>query len=242
MSPTQLFRLALPPVIMVALCAATARAIGGDPMLGAELGLAAVVGVWMTLFAIRIRSAIAAQRQLEQVAMPIRVGRRDVRLLAMRRTPEAFVAGPFQPAIFVSPALIDKLDVEEMEAVLLHEEHHRRTRAPLRGLALASWSRLMGRVPVVRSWIERRLAHLEVEADQYALSAGASSAALASALIKCDRSPSPLGVGYASAGDLRLRRLLDAGEAADGPAGTPIEWLAPAVLAFALGACHFFLG
>lgn len=60
MSPTQLLSLGLAPMVMVALCAVTARAIGGDPMLGAELGLAVVVGVWLTLLARRIRPAIAS--------------------------------------------------------------------------------------------------------------------------------------------------------------------------------------
>lgn len=242
MSPTQLLPLGLAPMVMVALCAATTRAIGGDPMLGAELGLAVVVGVWLTLLARRIRPAIASQRHLEQVATPIRLGHRDVRLLDSRRAPEAFVAGPLQPAIFVSRALLEVLDGEELDAVLLHEEHHRRTRAPLRGLALACWSRLVGGLPALRRWIERRLAHLEIEADRYALSAGASSAAMASALIKCDRSASPMGIGFASAADLRLRRLVDGGATTDGPAAAPIEWLAPVLLAFALAVCHFFLG
>ena len=242
MSPSQLLQLALPPIVMVALCAATARAVGGDPMLGAELGLAAVVGVWLGLLVRLIRPAIASQRLLERAATPIRLGRREVQLLDSRPAPEAFVAGPLHPRIFVSQALLDVLDADELHAVLLHEEHHRRTRAPLRGLALACWSRLVGGVPAIRRWIERRVAHLEIEADRHALAAGASSAAIASALIKCDRSASPLGIGFASVADLRLRRLVGEDELADDPASVPMEWLAPLVVALGLGVCHLFLG
>ena len=65
MRATHLLPLALAPMVTVALCAAAARAIGGDPMLGAELGVAAVVGAWLTLLARRTGPAIAGQRQLE---------------------------------------------------------------------------------------------------------------------------------------------------------------------------------
>lgn len=242
MNFTRVLRFVLPSAVMIALCAATARALGGDPMLGAELGLAALIGVWLTLLLTLIRPAIVGQRQLEQLATPIRLGHRDLRLLDSGRAPEAFVMGPLQPAIFVSGALLDALDADELNAVLLHEEHHRRTRAPLRELALASWLRLVGGLPAIGDWIERRVAHLEIEADRYALAAGASSGTLASALIKCDRSASLKGMGFASAADLRLRRLVDGGGTTNGPAATPIEWLAPVMLAAGLAACHLFLG
>lgn len=242
MRPAHLLPLAVAPIVLVTLCASVARATGGDPMLAAELGLAAVVLAWLVILARRTGPAIAAQRRLEQVARPIRLLGRDVRLLHARHVPAAFVAGPIRPVIFVSVALLDVLDLEEMEAVLLHEEHHRRTRAPLRALALGCWSRLLGGLPPVGRWIECRVTQLEIEADRYALAGGASSAAMASALIKCDRSTSPLGVGFASAADVRLRGLLDAGTRHDGPAAAPIEWLAPAVLAIGLAVCHLFPG
>lgn len=242
MNLTQALPFVLPPAVGVALCAAAARAIGGDPLLGAELGLTVVIGVWLTLLLTRIRPAIVGQRQFEQLATPIRLGHRDLRLLDSGRAPEAFVIGPFRPAIFVSSALLEVLDADELSAVLLHEEHHRRTRAPLRELALASWLRLVGGLPAIGGWIERRVAHLEIEADRYALAAGASSATLASALIKCDRSASLEGMGFSSAADLRLRRLVDGGGATNGPAAAPIEWLAPVLLAVGLAACHLFLG
>lgn len=234
--------MAVVPVSTVALCAAAARAAGGDPLLGAEAGLAVVIGLWLTLLMTRAVPAVAGQRELERLATLIRLREHEVRLLHAPCAPAAFVVGPLRPAIFVSRTLLDVLDAAELDAVLLHEEHHRRTLAPLRGLALVSWSRLVGGLPAVGRWIERRLAHLEIEADRHALAAGASPAAMASALIKCERSATPLGIGFASTADLRLRLLLEAGPAADGPAAVPIEWLAPALLALGLAACHLFLG
>ncbi|MDQ2941450.1 MAG: hypothetical protein M3R05_04585, partial [Chloroflexota bacterium] len=60
--------LAFAPIAMVALCAAAARAIGGDPMLAAELGLALLIGVWLTLLVKRAGAAVSGQRQLERGA------------------------------------------------------------------------------------------------------------------------------------------------------------------------------
>ncbi len=242
MHPIHLLPLAVAPMVTVALCAAAARAIGGDPMLGAELGVAAIVGGWLMLLAKGTGPAIAGQRQLERVARPIHLHGRHVHVLDARRAPEAFVAGPIRPAIFVSNALLHVLDAEELQAVLLHEEYHRRTRAPLRGLALLCWSRLLGWLPAIKHWIERRVGQLEIEADRYALAAGASSASIASALLKCDRSTSALGIGFSTVAELRLRRLLDVGLPDDGSAAAPIEWLAPVALAVGLAVCHLFVG
>lgn len=244
MSRTQVVPLVAPPAVMVALCAAVARAIGGDPMLGAELAFGGVIGVWLIFLLGRIQPARVGQLRLEQAATRVRLGYRDIRLLHadLAPAPEAFVAGPFRPAIFVSGALLEVLDAAELEAVLLHEEHHRRTLAPLREMALACWLRLVGGLPAIVEWIERRMAHLEIEADRYALAAGASSAALASALIKCDRSAPLEGMAFSSAADLRLRRLVDDGGVTNDPAAVPIEWVAPVLLAMGLAACHLFLG
>jgi Zn-dependent protease with chaperone function len=211
-------------------------------MLGAELVLAAIIGAWISLLGRRLRPAIAAQRELERLTTPVSLDKCTVRVLASRDVTEAFVAGPLQPLIFVSRGLLDDLDPDELDAVLLHEEHHRRTRAPLREMALASWSRLVGGLPWIRRWIERRIAYLEIDADRYALRAGASRAAIASALIKVDRSDSFAGIGFAPAANLRLRWLVGGALTTDDHAAIPMEWLAPAVLGVGLGVCHVFLG
>src|SRR5260370_23441440 len=44
----------------------------------------------------------------------------------------AFCAGALHPAVFVTPALIDRLGAPELDAVLLHERHHANHRGPLR--------------------------------------------------------------------------------------------------------------
>ena len=237
----QLLFVGLVPLFIIAACAATARAIGGDPMLGAELGVIALTVGWLALLAKSVRAAVEGQRKLQRRTHRIDVRGRELRVLEAWRPSEAFVLGPLRPEIFVSRSLLETLDAEELEAVILHEEHHQRTRAPLRTLALAAWMRIIGLIPVLERWIERRLAQLEIDADRYALAGGATRAAIASALVKCDMSAARIGLGYASAADVRLRQLV--GDSKQGDlASTPLEWLVPAALSFGLAACHLFLG
>jgi Zn-dependent protease with chaperone function len=224
---------------IVMVCAAAAQTIGGDPMLGAELGLASLTAAWAGVLVTRAGPALAGQRELERSARRLRVHDHDVRLIGGRRT-EAFVAGPVRPAIYVTAPLLDVLDASELQAVLLHEEHHRRQRDPLRSLALTSWGRFLGWLPGAERWIERRLAHLEIAADQYALRNGASRAALASALLKCDRSSSVSAMGFSAAAEMRLHRLVSGTTSHE--ASAPMEWLGPVTLGVAVVACHLFLG
>lgn len=231
----------LAPFLIVAACAGAARAIGGDPMLGAELGVIAMTAGWLALVSKSVSVGLAGQREMQRWTRPTRMRGRVLRVMDAYRSNEAFVLGPLRPEIFVSRPLLETLDAEELEAVLLHEEHHQRTLAPLRTLALTSWMRMVGVVPVLVRWIERRLDQLEIDADRYALAGGASPATIASALVKCDRTAGSAGIGYASAADVRLRQLL--GDQPRGDlASTPIEWLAPAVLALGIVLCHLFLG
>lgn len=231
----------LAPFVFVAACAAAARAMGGDPMLGAELGIFGLTAVWLTLLSKAVSAGLASQREMQRCTRPTRLRGRMLRVMEGYRSNEAFVLGPLRPEIFVSRALLETLDADELEAVLLHEEHHQRTLAPLRTLALTSWMRMVGAVPVLVRWMERRLEQLEVDADRYALAGGASPASIASALVKCDRTAAPAGVGYAAAAEVRLMQLLG-----DHPRGnlasTPIEWVAPVVLSLGIALCHVLLG
>lgn len=240
MTVALLSALATAPLVLIALCAAAVGVTGGDPMLGAEIALAVVTGAWLVILVRRLAPALTDQRRLERASRPARLGDPQVRVVASSGAPQAFVLGPFRPTVFVSDSLFETLEPDEVAAVLLHEEHHRRTRAPLRGLALASWAELIGRLPPIGDWIDRRLAHLEVEADRYAMASGVSSAAVASALVKCDRSGFTAAMRFSSAADVRLRSLVH-GTSHGGIAATPIEWLTPVVAVVSVVACHLFI-
>lgn len=237
----QLLVVGITPLLIVAACAATARAIGGDPLLGAELGVVGLTAGWLALLSRSVSAAVEGQRELQRCTRPIHVRGRLLRVMDTCRASEAFVLGPLRPEIFVSRPLLEALDPDELQAVLLHEEHHQRTLAPLRTLALGAWMRMVGLIPVLGGWIDRRLAQLEIDADRHALAGGATAAAIASALVKCDRSAAAVGLGYASAAEVRLSQLV--GDQPRGDfASIPIEWLVPAVLSLGLALCHLYLG
>lgn len=120
------------------------------------------------------------------------------------------VAGLWRPRIYCADDLARRLDREEIEAVILHERHHRLDRAPLRMVAMAAVVPALGRLARGRAWLERESARIEIAADRYAVAAGASRAAIASALLKLSETPGLVGApGFASAADLRIRALLD---------------------------------
>lgn len=134
----------------------------------------------------------------------------------------AVVAGLRHPRIFLADDLPERLDAEELQAVILHEHHHQLESAPARLVLIGALAPVLSRVEAGRAWMERERARLEIAADAYALESGASRPALARALLKLRSSPglSP-APGFATAADLRVRALL--GEATgiegDGSAG-----------------------
>jgi len=141
----------------------------------------------------------------------------------------AVVAGLHRPRIFCAEDLPGRLDEEELRAVILHEHHHQLSRAPIRIALIDAVAPILGRRAAGRAWLERARARVEIAADAYALSSGASRPALASALLKLV-SGAGLSVapGFATASELRVRALL--GEEPETPRGPSL----PALLAVAL--------
>jgi Zn-dependent protease with chaperone function len=162
-----------------------ASAIGGDPMLAAELAAAVLIAGWLALMGHGARLATAAAAQLSAKSRRVQIAGAELQLLDIAR-PAVFVSGMLRPRIYISPPLIALLDDRELSGVVLHEQHHRRTLAPLRGLALHSWQRVLGWLPVACRMLAERLAALEIEADAAAVAQGTTPAVLSSALLKCD--------------------------------------------------------
>lgn len=120
-----------------------------------------------------------------------------------------FVAGLWRPRIFCGDDLAARLADDELEAVVLHERHHRLDRAPLRLVVITAVSPVVGRVPGGRAWLERERARTEIAADTFALASGATRAALAGALLKLSPAPGlALAPGFATVAELRVRALL----------------------------------
>ncbi len=221
----------------IAWCAAFGGIVGGDPMLAIEIGGAAMAALWAVLV---MRELIASGRLARALAT-------DARPTILFGVPchvtpalgaDAVVIGAIRPRIFVGTALVASLDDTELKAVIRHEDHHRRTRAPMRSAGLGVWLRLFGRLPIVRRIVANRLADLETLADLDAIRRGSSPRSLARALLKGDLGLRPVSFSYAA--DRRVARLLDraAGISTDDTVQLPLEWLPVVVLGGATVACH----
>ncbi len=175
------------PVILVALFAAGAAFSGA---LGVEL----------------VRHLRLA-RALAQASRPAVVMGHTVGLVS--GIEGATVAGLGRPAIYCSDDLLGRLDGDELEAVLLHEGHHQRTRAPLRLVVLAAAGHFVGWTAAGRSWLAQAQAAIEIAADDHVLSAGLPRTTLARAILKLFDAPAELGAAaFSTAADVRLRTLL----------------------------------
>ena len=144
----------------------------------------------------------------------------------------AYVAGLRHPQIYCASDLASQLDPVELHAVILHERHHQMNGAPARLVLLDAIAWPLGQLEVGRRWLARARAQIEIAADRYAVSAGATRADLASALLKLGDQNVPLGVaGYAAGSELRLRALLE--DAPDLSSGGS-RWIASGVVAGAV--------
>lgn len=218
-------------------CFALGVGLGGDPMLALEIGGIALVVLWGGLV---LRGLIESNRLANLLAVDaadIRLFGVPCRVTAALGT-DALVVGSIRPRIFVGASLVSSLTTDELEAVIYHEDHHRRTRAPLRAAALGAWLRLLGRSEGIRGLVLDRLADLESLADADAIRRGATPGSLARALMKGELSLQPVAFSYAA--ERRVEHLLDhAAGSSMAPMGRlPYEWLPAAILAVGTLGCH----
>ena len=223
---------------VAAVCVAAGPSAGGDPMLPVEASGFAVLATWVLIGARDVLRGLRLAHALDRrsargapTGLPCRIVRGGGR--------RALVLGVIRPTIYIGDELVAALDSDELQAVLLHEEHHRRTFAPLRAAGLEAWLTLLGRMEPVRAVLLDRLTDLEEEADAAALRRGADPAALASALLKADTQLT-LGTSFSGASAQRLHTLL---ALADGTGQIehprlPYEWLPLVAIVVVTLACH----
>lgn len=218
-------------------CLALGAAVGGDPMLALELAGGLVVGLWAALFA---REFVRSRR----LSVMLALDSHEARVFGVRcyvtealRT-DAVVVGFITPTIFVGADLVAALSDDEIRAVLFHEDHHRRTRAPIRAAALAAWLRILGRSSRLREAVVGRLSDLEALADADAIARGSTPSSLARALLKGDPSLRPVSFAYGAG--RRVEQLLDraAGLPVESSGRLPFEWVPVVGLTVAAIACH----
>jgi len=186
----------------------------------------AVLAVLALLAAVLLRGARAvvglrsAQRRLWR-ELVVRAGeeRGGVRFDRIAGdTPEAFCVGMVRPRIYVSDGAMAALDERELQAVLAHEEHHRRRRDPLRLAVGGVAAQAFFFLPALRRLHERYRAMAELAADEAAVRRTDASA-LASALLRFSPTGPSVAVGIAPE---RVDHLL----------GEPPRWDLPLLMLF----------
>lgn len=218
-------------------CVLAGAVVGGDPLLAIEIGIVALAVLWSGLV---VRTLVGSSR----LASALSVDAVEIPIFGVRCrvTPalgtDALVVGSVRPRIFMGAPLVSALTEDELEAVVYHEDHHRRTRAPLRAAALGAWLRLLGRSGSIREMVLGRLTDLETLADADAMRRGSSPRSLARALLKGDPGLQPVAFSYAA--DQRVEQLLDraAGGSSDTTGRLPYEWLPAALVTVASLGCH----
>lgn len=98
--------------------------------------------------------------------------------------PFSFCYWFLRPRICLSSALVERLDTEELRAVLHHERYHLRQRDPLRQVVARYFAAGLYVVPVVDELLAFHTLQKEIEADQEAVRASGDVRSLASALYK----------------------------------------------------------
>ena len=133
----------------------------------------------------------------------------DVRCLDAAE-PLAFCSGALRPRIFISTGLQLVLTGPELEAVLRHEEHHRRCRHPLLRALLVGSADVMFFLPVVGWLAERLLDDAELAADRAAIQRlGQQTVAAALWRVGSPVIPAPRqAIGFDGAAELRAAQLL----------------------------------
>lgn len=218
-------------------CLALGAFLGGDPMLVIEVAGGALIATWAALVTVQL---VRSQRMLWALA---RNGW-DASMFGVRFRiapalgTDAVVVGSIRPVIYVGADLVANLTHDELRAVLYHEDHHRRSRAPIRAAALDAWLRLLGRSDQVREALVERLSELESLADADAIRRGSSPGSLARALLKGEASLQAISFAYAA--ERRVEQLLDraAGVPLETTGRLPYEWLPVMLLVAAALGCQ----
>lgn len=211
----------LDTVVGLTCLAGSAAAMPGHGLPVAPILLGALGSSFVVAVAVATATHVRVSRSLRATSRSTALDGFDVEVVEGMEG--AVVAGLVRPRIYCSDALSERLDGDELRAVLLHERHHQRTLAPLRLVALAGLSPLLGWSDSGRGWVATQRAGIEIAADRHVLRQGIGPDVLARALLKLGPGAQPFGPGFATAADLRLRALLsEEASTTDGPPAVPI--------------------
>jgi hypothetical protein len=196
---------------------ACATVVGGSgvAVVGAVI-VTTLLAAWTGRLIWLLQLSRRASNALEFAAPPERLTRamdrtsiRNTRCLVASE-PTAFCGGTLRPTIYVSRGLIQTLRRDELDAVLLHEAHHRHRLDPLRRAMARSLADIIFFLPVVRWWSDWQIERSELAADRAVLRR-LGPRPLAGALWVVGQSASAIpAVVFTGAAEVRAAQLLGA--------------------------------
>ncbi|MFQ5585359.1 MAG: M56 family metallopeptidase [Thermodesulfobacteriota bacterium] len=165
----------------------------------------------------RIYLLMHSHRTLKR--LPLSDRRLSVVLIRDDRNRVAFTHGLFRPRIYLSTGLLKGLERKEVEAVFMHELHHRRRRDPLKFFIMAFIRDIFFYVPIGEYLVRYIRTKKEYEADDAALLKPGGVLGLSTALLKVARWKNshtfdlqPASIGGIGSVEGRIRRLVEGAE------------------------------
>ena len=167
----------------------------------ASLAVLGLGGLSFAVVALTIRSGFRRARASRAVVRSLRtvdrrrIGTADVHVF-QHGSALAFCAGLLRPRIYVSTGTLAALSVDELDAVIAHEQHHARQRDPLRVFIAGVLADGLFFAPALKYVAERYGALAELAADRAAVRIHRGDASpLASALLAFERAdPAVVGI------------------------------------------------
>ncbi|MBU8575149.1 M56 family metallopeptidase [Bacillus sp. FSL M8-0266] len=98
--------------------------------------------------------------------------------------PLAFAMGMLHPKVYLSTALMDMLDEEEIDAVVHHELHHKYSYDPLKAFMFSMLTKVIWYIPVLKHMRQSYSVFREVIADDYAIQQTGTELGVGQALLK----------------------------------------------------------
>lgn len=219
-------------------CVIAAPLTRADPLLLMELVSGAVATVWAGIATVNLLRGWSLGRGLHGVSDERSIDGIRVHVVAGGGR-MAMAVGTVMPRIFIGDGLLRILSRSERAAVLMHEEHHRLSRAPIRAASLEAWLTLLRWCGPARRRLMDRLSDLEQLADEYATARGSRPASIARALLKTDAAYS--GTAFSYMAERRISALVET-ERGQSPRARrlPYEWLPLAAVTVMSVACHLW--
>ena len=164
--------------------------------------------LWLLLGVRRAAAGLIAVPWPAKLGTAVRDAHVEAVVCVRDPSPTACCVGAVRPQVIVTTGLVDRLGVDELVAVLLHEGEHARRRDPLRRAAWRAAAELLWHVPLVEWWCRRGVECSELAADRAVLQR-LGPGPLARALITATTPTAGLeGAAFGTAADLRAAQIL----------------------------------